>query len=325
MYHAEVAAARPAGPPLPPLTALRSFEAAARHLSFTRAAHELSVTQTAISHQVKLLEGHLGKPLFRRLSRRIVLTRDGVAWAHELREIFARLDDANRRLSAPRRRDRPVISVTVIPSFAARWLVPRLGRFLEQHPGFDVRISPTEHLVDFEVEAVDVGIRYGTGRYPGLVVEKLADDALVVVCSPSLRVERRLAAPRDLKSHVLLHDDAGDAWPAWLEAEGVRGVDGQRGPVLTDSSMLVESAVRGHGVALARWSLVMDDLAAARLVLPFPRARAIPTGLAYYIVMPRRNLARAEVAAFRDWVESEIAELALGVAARSGIVAPEPG
>src|SRR5262249_21284577 len=157
----------------------RSFEAAARHLSFTRAAAELSVTQTAISHQVKLLEAHLGTLLFRRLPRRIVLTADGLAWARELKEVFARLEDANRRLRAGS--DRPVCSVSVIPSLAARWLVPRLGRFLQRHPECDLRISPTEHPVDFAVEAVDVGIRYGSGHYPGLEVHKLADDALVVV------------------------------------------------------------------------------------------------------------------------------------------------
>src|SRR5438132_1408970 len=135
MYNPRVKGDRDAAPPLPPLTALRSFEAAARHLSFTHAAEELHVTQTAISHQVKLLEGQLGTVLFRRLPRRIVLTRDGVAWAGELKEIFARLHDVNRRLRGRVHADRPVVSVSVIPSFAARWLVPRLGRFLERHPG----------------------------------------------------------------------------------------------------------------------------------------------------------------------------------------------
>jgi LysR family glycine cleavage system transcriptional activator len=305
-----VKGARDAAPPLPPLTALRSFEAAARHLSFTRAAEELCVTQTAVSHQVKLLEGQLGTVLFRRLPRRIVLTRDGMAWAAELKEIFARLHEANRRLRGRVRADRPVVSVSVIPSFAARWLVPRLGRFLERHPGLDVRVSPNEHLVDFRLEAVDVGIRYGSGGYPGLVVDKLADDALVVVCAPSLRARRKLKTPDALRRHVLLHDDALDAWPRWLEAHGVTGVEAGRGTVLTDSSMLVEAAVRGQGVALARWSLAMDDLAAGRLVMPFPRLRPMPTGLAYYVVAPRERLARAAVAAFRDWLRREATVLA---------------
>src|SRR5258708_32316593 len=133
-------------PQLPPLTALRSFEAAARHLSFTRAAGELSVTQAAISHQVKLLEGHVGRPLFRRLARRIVLTQAGQAWAAELRDIFARLHDAHRRLRTSLREERPVVAVSVIPSLAARWLVPRPGRFLERQPDCHGRIAATAHL-----------------------------------------------------------------------------------------------------------------------------------------------------------------------------------
>jgi LysR family glycine cleavage system transcriptional activator len=301
---------RDRAPPLPPLTALRSFEAAARHLSFTRAAGELCVTQTAISHQVKRLEAHLGTPLFRRLPRRIALTSDGQLWARELGEIFSRLQDANRRLRAGARPDRPVVSVSVIPSLAARWLVPRLGRFLERHAGLDVRISPTEHLVDFTVEAVDVGIRYGAGRYPGLVVEKLADDALVAVCAPALRARRKLTEPGDLRRHPLLHDDARDAWPRWLALHGVRGVDAERGTVLTDSSMLIEAAVRGQGIALARRSLAAEDLLAGRLVLAFPRLRPLATGLAYYLAAPRENLARPAVAAFCDWLRHEAAELA---------------
>ena len=303
----EMKGPRDVPPPLPPLTALRSFEAAARHLSFTRAAEELCVTQAAISHQVKVLETHVGALLFRRLPRRIVLTRDGQMWAKELGEVFSRLYDANRRLRAPARRDRPIVSVSVIPSFAARWLVPRLGRFLQAHPSCDVRVSPTEHLVDFQAEGVDVGIRYGSGNYPGLVVEKLADDALIVVCAPPLR--RKLASPDDLGKVELLHDDVRDAWQRWLELRGVSAASATRGTVLTDSSMLVEAAVRGQGVALARWSLAIDDLATGRLVCPFPRIRPLPTGLAYYVAAPRERLARAPVAAFRDWLRREASEL----------------
>ena len=292
-------------PPLPPLTALRAFESAARHLSFTRAARELCVTQTAISHQVKLLEEHLGAFLFHRLPRRIALTPDGAAWSRALTDVFDRLRDANRRLRAGARLDRPVVTVSVIPSFAARWLVPRLGRFLERNAGLDVRISPNERLVDFDVEAIDLGIRYGAGSYPGLVTEKLADDALVVVCAPELREKKALRTPGDLGRHVLLHDDARDAWPRWLESRKVRGIDGTLGTELSDSSMLVEAAVRGQGVALARWSLAMDDLVAGRLVLPFPEVPPLPTGLSYYVVAPKERSARAPVIAFREWVKQE--------------------
>ncbi len=291
--------------PLPPLNALRAFESAARHLSFTRAGAELFVTQTAISHQIKLLEGYLGRPLFVRGHRALTLTVDGQAWASELREIFGRLEQANRRLRARPAAERPVVAVSVIPSFGAGWLVPRLGRFLAAHPGIDVRISASGHLVDFGTEPIDLGIRFGRGRYPGLVVEKLANDALVVVCAPALRARRRLASPADLRRHVLLHDDDPDAWRRWLVAHGPAGVDPTRGTVLTDSRMLVAAAVEGQGVALARRSLAMDELAAGRLVLPFPKIRPLPVANAYYVVAPRSALARAEVRAFRDWIRDE--------------------
>jgi LysR family glycine cleavage system transcriptional activator len=294
---------------------LRSFEAAARHSNFTRAAAELSVTQAAISHQVKLLEGHLGTPLFRRLARGIVLTPAGQAWAAELRDIFGRLHDAHRRLQAAAKSERPVVAVSVIPSLAARWLVPRLGRFLERYTDYDVRISSTEHLVDFASEPVDIGVRYGKGVYPGLVVDKLAGDALVVVVAPELRAKKKLTTPDDLRRHVLLHDDARDAWPDWLAQNAVQGVDPRRGTVLVDSSMLVEAAVRGQGVGLARWSLAMDDLAAGRLVRPFPTIRPMPTSLSYYVALPREALARPEVAAFRAWLLSEAKGLVVGRAA----------
>jgi LysR family glycine cleavage system transcriptional activator len=179
-------------------------------------------------------------------------------------------------------------------------------------------VSPTEHLVDFAAEAVDLGVRYGSGKYPALVVDKLADDALVVVCAPSLRARRRLVVPDDLRRHFLLHDDARDAWQAWLTSHGVTGVDAGRGTVLTDSSMLVEAVVRGQGVALARWSLAMDDLAAGRLEMPFPRARPVPTGRAYYVVAPREALARPHVAAFAAWLRSEAAEIGRALRRRGG-------
>jgi LysR family glycine cleavage system transcriptional activator len=177
-----------------------------------------------------------------------------------------------------------------------------LGRFLERHPGLDVRVSPTEYLVDFGIEAVDLGVRYGAGNYPGLVTEKLADDALVVVCAPAFRGRKKLASPRDLQHALLLHDDARDAWAKWFEARGVSGVEAWRGTELSDSSMLVEAAVRGQGVALARWSLAMDDLAAGRLVLPFPKVPPMPTGRSYFLVFPKENLARSPVAKFREWL-----------------------
>jgi LysR family glycine cleavage system transcriptional activator len=288
---------------LPPLNALRTFEAVARHASMTKAAHELHVTQTAVSHQVRQLEDHLAVKLFVRAPGRLELTAEGRAWAAALADVFARLHAANRRLRiAPRR---PVVSITAIPSFAAGWLVPRLGGFFARHRDVDVRISPTETLVDLAAESIDLGIRYGSGRYPGLVVDKLVDDAWLVVCAPELASRVRELA--DLHRVPLLRDDQPDGWESWLAGRGIRDLDVRRGPELTDSAMVVDAAVRGQGVALARWSLAADALAAGRLVRVFPRVRPVPTGRAYYLVAHAHTLLRPEVAAFRAWLAGEIA------------------
>ena len=296
-------------PSLPSLNALRAFEAVARHMSFTRAARELTVTQTAVSHQVKQLEQELGVTLFRRSPRQITLTSEGRAWASELGEVFSRLEALNKRLRQKLRAARPSVAVSVIPSFGSRWLVPRLGRFLEQHPDIDIRISASEKLVDFAAEPIDVGIRYGHGRYPGLTVEKLAEDFWVVVCARALCARRNFRLPRDLEQQVLLYDDDRGPWRRWLALRGVRNLKSARYTQLTDSSMLVEAAVRGQGVALARWSLAADDLAAGRLVTPFPQFEPLSTGLAYYLACPSENLRRPEVASFRAFLDRETAAL----------------
>ena len=294
---------------LPSLRGLVVFEAAARHLSFTEAARELSVSQTAVSHQIKALESELATALFRRSKRQVELTDDGRAWALELGEIFSRLHAVNRKLrQAPRPRRRE-ITLSIIPSFGARWLVPRLGKFLDQHADTELRISASERLVDLAAEGIDLGIRYGFGRYPGLVTEKLADDAWVVVASPALLGKKPLKTAGDLAQHVLLEDDAPDAWARWLAVNGARSVPKGRRTELTDSSMLIEAALRGQGVGLARYSLAVGELAAGRLVLPFPKAAALPTGLAYYLCAPRESLRRSVVSAFRDWLVEESASL----------------
>src|SRR5688500_14110430 len=165
---------------LPSLHGLQVFEAAARHLSFTEAARELGVSQTAVSHQIKALEGELATSLFRRTKRQVELTEEGRAWALELGHVFSRLHATNRRLRQQPRARRRIVTLSVVPSFGSRWLVPRLGKFLDRHVDTEVRISASERLVDLAAEGIDLGIRYGFGRYPGLVTEKLADDAWVV-------------------------------------------------------------------------------------------------------------------------------------------------
>jgi LysR family glycine cleavage system transcriptional activator len=238
-----------------------------------------------------------------------MLTREGQAWASELSVVFTRLRDANRNLRHFEEASRPAVSVSVIPSFASRWLVPRLGRFLVEHAEVDVRISATERLVDFASEPVDVGIRYGSGGYSGLVCSKLADDAFVVVAAPSIAAKRASWAVLDLQNEVLLHDDYPDAWGRWFAAQGAQTNKKVRRNQFTDSAMLVEAALRGQGVALARRSLVADELALGRLRMLFPKLEPLSTGLAYYVVCPRENLRRKPVAAFVDWVLRETRDL----------------
>ncbi|MGC4086359.1 MAG: transcriptional regulator GcvA [Polyangiaceae bacterium] len=299
---------------LPSLNALFAFDAAARHESFTRAARELGVTQTAVSHQIKALEAELGVALFRRSPKRLSLTPDGLAWSAELRVIFQRLREANTKLRSRSQSTRQMVAVTTIPSFGARWLVPRLGKFMAHNPEVDVRISASEQLIDFGLEPFDLGIRYGLGKYPGLVSEKLAGDAWVVVCSPEVPGRARLKTLADLARAKLLCDDHPNAWASWFRSTSRSAPSLDSQSVYTDSSMLVEAAVRGQGVALARWSLACDELESGRLELPFPNQPALATGLAYYLVGLRESFRRPQVAAFREWIRLE----AKGLTAKLG-------
>lgn len=296
---------------LPPLNAVRAFEAAARHLSFTKAAEELHVTQAAISHQVKSLETYLGLKLFRRLNRALVLTDEGQSYLPPVRRIFDQLYEATNRLSGHDAHGK--LTISVLPSFAARWLVPRLGRFIAAHPEIDVRVAPSADLVNFAREDVDVGIRYGRGRYPGLRVDRLMTEDIFPVCSPALlRGPTPLKKPKDLKTHILLHDDDHGDWRTWLLAANAEAVDPTRGPVFTDSSMLIQAAVAGHGVALARGALVADDLGSGHLVRPFELS--LPVEFAYYLVCPESIAGRPKVVAFREWLLQESERRQLGSA-----------
>ena len=287
---------------LPPLNALRAFEAAARHLSFTRAAGELHVTQAAVSHQVKALEEHLGRKLFRRLNRALLLTDDGQAYLPSISRAFTLLNDATNDLltkQAP-----GPLTVSALPSFAARWLVPRLGRFRQIRPDIDLRIDPSAELSDFAGGDVDVGIRYGRGKYPGMRADWLMTEDIFPVCSPALlEGPHPLRDPRDLQHQVLLHDDGHGDWRTWLLAAGVDRVDPARGPIFTDSSMLIQAAMAAQGVALARGVLAADELAAGRLVRPF--TLSLSTEYAYYLVCPVNTAEQPKIAAFRDWLLGE--------------------
>jgi LysR family glycine cleavage system transcriptional activator len=296
-----------AAPPLPSLHSLHVFEVAARLGSFTKAAAELHVTQTAVSHQIKQLEAELERALFRRTAGGLSLTAAGQAWAAELGGIFARIREVNRKLRRRAAGERPVVSLTTLPSFGARWLVPRLGRFLSQHPHVDLRISTSESVVDFAVEPIDVGIRFGPGPYRGLLAEKLLEDYFVVAASPERA--RELTTPRALRGQTLLKDDHEAAWQRWFAARKLKLPDGARYHQLTDSGLLVEAAVQGQGVALARWSLIQDELAKGSLRLLFPQIAPLPVGHAYHLVGLRETFRRPEIVAFRAWLRGELRSL----------------
>jgi LysR family glycine cleavage system transcriptional activator len=293
---------------LPPLNALRAFEAAARHLSISKAADELSVTPAAVSHQVKALEETLGLPLFRRLDRAIMLTDAGQLLLPGLRDGFDALAQAVARIEAEQ--DHATLTVSTGPSIAAQWLVPRLDRFRRACPDIDLRIAATDRVVDFAREDADVAIRYGAGDYPGLRAELLFTDEIVPVCSVKLcQGPPPLRAPGDLKNHTLLHvewDSAKESatnWHMWLLAAGVSDVDANRGPRFSQESMAAQAASEGHGVALIGSRLVADDLAVGRLIRPFDLS--LPSAFATYVVAPESSMARPKVAAFFDWILAE--------------------
>lgn len=288
---------------LPPLNALRAFEVAARRLSFTRAAAELHVTQTAVSHQMRTLEQHLGLRLFVRLPRKLALTPEGLAYARELNRVFERIEAATSALSASPRRE--ILAVTTLPSFAARWLVPRLGRFSRAHPAIDLRLVASERALDFARETVDVGIRWGFGRYVGLRAEKLLEDARFPVASPALLRKQRRRRGLDLGKVALLHDDSTEGWRRWLRAAGITGVDPERGHVFNDANLMLAAAADGEGVALGRRVLAARDLGSGRLVRPF--ALELPTEQAYYLVTSDETAELPRVQAFRSWLLAEVA------------------
>lgn len=290
---------------LPPLNALRAFEAAARHMSFTKAAEELFVTQAAVSHQIRSLEDWLGLRLFRRLNRRLLLTDEGQAYAGPVREALDRIVAATNGL---RRSDSEgLLTVSVLPSFAATWLLPRLWRFSESYPEIDVRIDARETLADFGRDGVDVALRYGGGDYPGHDSIHFMTEEAFPVCSPAL-VEGGsypLREPADLCHHTLIRDFTEDLWDNWLKLAGVTGIDPRRGPSFNYLNMAIEAAIAGQGVALGRRAIVAGALADGRLVRPFDLA--MPSASAYYFVCLAEAADRPKVAAFRDWLLAEAA------------------
>ena len=297
---------------LPPLNALRCFDVAAKHLSFTKAAAELNVTHSAVSHQIKALEAWLGAPLFRRVNRGLVLTNAGQAYLKPVRDSFERLAEATRRLRV-RERTGP-LTVSIMPSFAAKWLMPRLRRFRERHPDIDVRISASSQLTDFAREDVDICIRYGRGVWPDVDIELLMRESMFPVASPRL-VEGPvpLKVPADLAHHTLIsdYDWRVDFWQLWLEAAGMSDFVVRHSLSFNYSNLMLQAAIDGLGVALSQNALAGDDLAAGRLVRLFDYA--LPTDYGYYVVVPEGTAQRPKIAAFRNWLLEEARGPAAGV------------
>ena len=293
---------------LPPFSALRAFEAVARHMSFSKAAKELFVTPAAISHQIHALEQDLGVRLFQRLNHSIELSASARVLLPGLSEAFAAIRSSVRRLHA--HNDTGSLTVTASPSFAAKWLVLRLHRFQARCPEIDVRISATDEVVDLTEGDFDIAIRYGSGGYSGLDVELLFTNEVFPACSPQLLTAGLpLRTPDDLRHHALIHDQAIErdplvpTWPMWLKAAGVKDAPATGGLRFNNMSLALDAAIAGHGVVLAYSTIAAADLAAGRLVRLF--SLALPDQFAYYIVTAPGAVERPKVRAFRDWLREE--------------------
>ena len=286
---------------LPPFSALRAFEAAARHLNFSRAAEELHLTHGAISHQMKALEANLGVSLFRREGRRMLLTDAGQRFASRLRDVLGDLSEAVAEVA--QRRDHHELTISVLPSFASLWLIPRLASFHAAHPEIDINIRATQALAEFGRGGVDLAIRIGQGNWAGLVAEKLFDEEAFPVASPRLNGGALPKRPRDLAGAVLLRSER-QPWTPWFRAIGLDWPEPSRGPIYSDETLLIQAAAEGIGVALARGALVTADLASGRLVRLFPRR--VPSRTAYYLVYPQAAGELTRARAFRAWIRAEV-------------------
>ena len=291
-------------PRLPPLNSLRVFEAAARHESFTRAAEELCVTQGAVSHQVKALEADLAIKLFNRERQRLIITEAGRDYLAVVRDALDRIAVGTERLL--HRQSAGVLTVSTSPDFAAKWLVHRLGHFAEAHAGIDLRVSAAMHHVDFTREDVDMAVRHGDGNWPGLDAVQLSAEQLFAICSPKLMSGRRLARPADILKFPLIHLDSRADWTKWLRVAGISDDNVRHGPVLNRASMVIDAAINGQGIALARTTLAAWDLINGRLVRPF--AEALRLSKTYWIVCPKATSNVPKIVTFRDWLLAEAAQ-----------------
>src|SRR6516162_5928250 len=298
---------------LPPLNALKAFEAVARSNSVTRAAEELSVTQGAVSQQVKALEATLGVKLFNRERQRLVITEAGRDYQTVVRNAFDQIAVGTERLM--QRQNAGVLTVSTSLDFAAKWLVHRLARFAAAHPGIDLRVSGTMHTVDFAHEDIDVSVRHGDGNWPGLDATRLCAEQIFAICSPKLLAGRnRLQRPADvLKWPLVRLEDQSKAWKRWFALAGVVAPEQLPGPVLNRASMLIDAAIDGQGIALARTTLAAWDLTSGRIVRPFDLSWR-PAGT-YWIISPKATAKSPKIATFREWLLAEAEDDARRLAA----------
>jgi len=291
-----------------PLNALRAFDAAARHMSFKHAADDLSVTPAAISQQIRSLEEFLGVELFRRTNRSLVLTEAAQLSLAPLKEAFELMEESVDILTDSKTSNHLKISVS--PSFASKWLVPRIANYYERRPDAVVKIDATMQVTDFKIQDTDLCIRYGLGNYPGLYVEEILRETIFPVCSPDLVDCNNLAdCPSEMLKHTLIHDDStveddsAPNWTMWLRAAGLEPRGGMPALHFNNNALAIEAAVAGRGVALARSVIAEEDLKAGRLICPF--GEGVPLDFKHYIVCPKDKLKNERVLEFMDWLRAE--------------------
>ncbi|MBT3436360.1 MAG: transcriptional regulator GcvA [Oceanospirillaceae bacterium] len=288
---------------LPPLNSLRAFEAAARHLSFTRAADELCVTQAAISHQVKGLEDYLGHQLFERLPRNLTLTSQGAALMPVLADVFD--DMANAVASLKQEKVGSLLNVRLAPSFAAKWLSPRLKQFWQLYPEIHLCLFHAHNAVDFEREDIDLAVTYGRGDWKGVESTAIVTLDFFPVASPTwLANNGPISEPEQLLNATLLHDADPYCWNEWLRQADVKGINNKRGTTIDDTNVLIQAAIDSQGVALGSTPFVEDHLAAGRLVRLFDQV--LITDYAYYVVCPKTHLQRPDVRALKEWLLAQV-------------------
>ena len=288
---------------LPPLNSLKAFEAAARNLSFTKAAEELFVTQAAISHQIKLLEEHLSIKLFMRRNRSLLLTEEGQSYYLDIKDIFAHLYEATEKLLT--RGAKGSISIALTPSFAIQWLIPRLSEFSKVHPDIDVKIKAVDFEENSLTDDVDVAIYYGMGSWPNVQADKLHTEFFIPVCSPLLLAgEHPIQIPADLKHHTLLHDMTRNNWNEWIKQANLKDINVNQGPIFSHSSMVLQAAIHGQGVALGHNILAKPEIESGRLITPFNQV--LLSKKAYYLVCREAQIDSAKINTFRNWLLDEV-------------------